>query len=100
MKKTFTLIFALISMLILLAIPSFASDGTQNFDWQYAIIFGVVGGIIAAIITGSCIIYSYKRKSRSDKYPLDRYAQLDLTHSNDIFTGSFVTRRRIKRNKK
>ena len=49
---------------------------------------------VAILITGifvGCIIYSYNKKIRSEKYPLDRYAKLDLKVSNDSFVGKFVT---------
>ena len=60
----------------------------------------IVSLIIAMIISFAvcCSVYAvYKKKQRQVKYPLDRYAKLELTHSNDIFTGSYVTRRRIRR---
>lgn len=61
-----------------------------------AILIGVICGAIAASITAICIVCTYKKKSRSEKYPLERYASLNLTVNNDIFMGSFVTRRVIR----
>ena len=63
-----------------------------------AIIIGVCVGLGAAGITGAVIIYTYKKKLRSEKYPLGAYTKLDLTGSSDQFAGSFVTRRVINRN--
>lgn len=60
----------------------------------------VISLIIASIISFAvcCAVYAvYKKKQRQIKYPLDKYAKLELTHSNDIFVGSYVTRRRIRR---
>lgn len=63
-----------------------------------AIILGIVFGITVSGITFGCVVYSYKRKSRSEKYPLERFANLELTMHEDNFAGSFVTRRVIRTN--
>ena len=55
------------------------------------VILSLVSGVI--VIAG--VTASYKRKSRSDKYPLNRYCKLELTLDRDDFRGSFVTHRRI-----
>ena len=52
--------------------------------------------IIAAGITCACIVYTYKRKVRSEKYPLDHYAKLDLRVERDVFITKFITRRTIQ----
>lgn len=90
-----TIIFATIT-----AIPSFASDGTSSFNVTNFLIYGIIAGVIAVGITVSVVVYNYKKKLQSEKYPLNKYANLDLTDRQDIFTGSFVTSRRINRNKK
>lgn len=100
MKKLMILTFTVSVLLCVFTVPAFAADGTQQFNWGNAIIIGIIGGLIAAIITACCIVYNYKKKLRSEKYPLNRYAQLELTHSRDTFTGSIITKRRINRNKK
>ena len=60
----------------------------------------VVGAVIVVLaITGifiGCTVYSYKKKMRSEKYPLDRYARLDLTVRRDDFITKFVTVQVIK----
>lgn len=54
----------------------------------------VVSIIVAAICCG-IVVARYKMKLKPTNYPLDKFAKLDLTEKRDIFTGSFVTRRRI-----
>lgn len=62
----------------------------------------VIGAIITVIlITGIFVgytVYSYKRKMRSEKYPLDRFARLQLNLSRDDFITKFVTVHVIKTN--
>ncbi len=60
-----------------------------------AILIGVIFGVVATAATAGCIIYTYKKKSRSDKYPLNRFANLNLTHRDDVFMGTFITKRVI-----
>lgn len=57
-----------------------------------AVVIAVLSGMAVSAVTGWSIVYTYKKKSRTDKYPLNRFADLELTQSNDIFMGSFVTR--------
>ncbi len=52
---------------------------------------------ITTVIFFICVYVSYNKKMRSEKYPLDRYASLDLKEKTDTFAGRFVTRRRIPR---
>ncbi len=53
---------------------------------------------IITLIFVSCTVYSYKKKSRSEKYPLNRFARLDLTLRRDDFITKFVTVHVIKSN--
>ena len=55
----------------------------------------VVGAVIALIVCVSVFI-SYKTKQKSVKYPLNRYARLELTEERDAFLGKSVTRTRIQ----
>ncbi len=73
-----------------------------TFD-EYTLSLGelmAVSLIIASIVTVIlfvCVYSSYNKKLRSEKYPLNRYASLDLKEQTDTFAGRFVTRRHIPR---
>lgn len=70
----------------------------QNaFPW-YAVIAGVIGGVLIGGITVLCVFLSYRKKRHGESYPLDRYAGLQLTEQQDRFVGSYVTRVRIQSN--
>ncbi len=71
-----------------------ADEYALNID-ELLIIAIVISVIVTAIFLG-CTYYSYNKKLRSEKYPLNRYASLELTHRDDAFAGSFVTKRRIQ----
>lgn len=64
-----------------------------------AIIVGIIFGLIAAIIVFVCVITSYNKKQRSEKYPLNRFASLNLTDSRDNFAGTFITKKIIQTNR-
>lgn len=51
---------------------------------------------ITVLIFVLCTVYSYKKKSRSEKYPLSRFARLDLKLRRDDFITKFVTVQVIK----
>ena len=62
------------------------------------VILIVVASVLAALAgTGAVlgVYYLYKRKLKSPIYPLSKYARMQLTHANDIFLGSNVTRVRV-----
>lgn len=63
-----------------------------------AIVIALLFSVPITAICAACIIYSYRKKLRSEKYPLNRFANLTLTESNDIFMGTFVTKRIISQN--
>ena len=56
----------------------------------------VLLGLAAAGITAWCVVSSYKKKLRSEVYPLSHYAKMDLILKNDRLIGTFVTKRRIQ----
>ena len=62
----------------------------------YALLVGVIAGGVVSTITVVCVFFSYRKKRHGVSYPLDRYAQLQLTNCQDIFVGSFVTRTRVQ----
>ena len=48
--------------------------------------------VLGALIAFLCVFISYKRKVRSDCYPLKEFTNMNLTYSNDQFAGTTVTR--------
>ena len=54
-------------------------------------------GLVGALVAFLCVFIPYKRKVRSDCYPLKEFTNLDLTYSRDDFAGSFVSRRHVPR---
>jgi len=64
-----------------------------------AIVVGIIFGLVAAITVFVFVITSYRKKQRSEKYPLDRFARLDITESRDMFAGTFITKRVIQSNR-
>ena len=65
---------------------------------SYGVIIAISAVISTVIAVVSCIGVksAYSMKKRSVDYPLDRFAKLELTDKQDIFAGSFVTRRVIQ----
>lgn len=63
-----------------------------------AVLVGAISGLVVGGITVLCVFLVYRKKQHGESYPLDRYAKLNLTQSNDIFVGSHVTRVRIQSN--
>lgn len=51
--------------------------------------------LVVALICCGVVVARYKMKTKPTNYPLDRFARLELTEQNDVFTGSFVTKRRV-----
>ena len=100
MKRSLYKVLLTLIIAVITAIPSFASDGNGGFSFTNFLIYGITAGVVAVGITVAVVVYNYKKKLQSEKYPLNKYANLDLTDRQDIFTGSFITRRRINRNKK
>jgi hypothetical protein len=96
-KRLFILLFTLFLLTALLSTPCFAQayDSSGSEHISTAILIGAASGVIVTGIFAGVVVYSYKRKLRSEIYPLDRYASLELTGRTDIFIGKFVTRRTI-----
>ena len=55
----------------------------------------IILSLIVALICCGVVVARYKLKIKPTNYPLDRFASLKLTDEKDIFTGSFVTKRRV-----
>lgn len=67
---------------------------------SYWVIVPVTFIISALIGIGVCagVKVKYSMKMKSVDYPLNRFAKLELTEQNDVFKGSFVTKRIIESN--
>lgn len=97
--KKLIIIFAVLLLVSALGAPVFASDGENGGSIGTLMLIGCIGGAVAAIATAVGVICSYRRKSRSAQYPLDRYASLQLTNRADIFLSRHVTRTKISSTK-
>ena len=76
----------------------FINLSAQAYRPAYGVVvfWSLMLGLGTAGVTAGCIVSSYKRKQRSEIYPLSHYARLDLTLKNDRHIGTFVTKRRIQ----
>ena len=74
------------------ALSTEAYLGRLGVSWVLILIGALIIGCIAGGIGVSSISASYKRKNPSQSYPLDRFATLELTHTQDRVVGKFVTR--------
>lgn len=72
-----------------------AYSGRLGVSYSTISIVCFIIAIIISLIVCISVDRSYKKKLKSTKYPLDRYAKLELTHEDDVFVRSFVTTRRI-----
>lgn len=68
-----------------------AYAGRLGVSWRLILIVGLIVGAIVATLSVKSIAAGYKKKNPSQSYPLDRYATLELTRSNDRVLGKFVT---------
>ena len=84
---------------------AFMSLAAQAYEGRiagasYAVIITVslIIALISGVIACAGVKASYSTKKKSVDYPLDRFAKLQLTSQNDVFVGSFVTKRIIETN--
>lgn len=74
----------------------------QAYEGRVGVSYLVIGvvafciALVIGVISCVCVYASYKSKNKSVDYPLDRFAKLELTAQNDVFVGSFVTKRVIQ----
>ena len=95
--KKFVSFVSVAVILATLFVPCFADGGSSFADNFISYLgIGIFAGILVAGIVAGCIIYTYKKKTKSAIYPLGKYADLDLKYRDDRFMGSFVTKRRIQ----
>ena len=97
MMKRYFCLLAVAVVLMMTFVPCFAAGNSSLADNFISYLgIGIIAGILVAGIVAGCIIYTYKKKTKSAIYPLGRYADLDLKIREDRFMGSFVTKRRIQ----
>lgn len=83
---------------------AFLALSTQAYVGRVGVSYWVIAGVslgIALVIAGfacGAVYASYKQKHKSVDYPLDRFAKMELTHKEDHFAGTFVTKRVIASN--
>ncbi len=83
-------------------IESFGTVTSKAYHGRVGASYGIivtVSAIIALIIgIAACVGVKakYSMKHRSVDYPLEHFAQMNLTEQSDVFTGSFVTKRVIQ----
>lgn len=68
-----------------------AYAGRLGVSWQLILIFALIIGAVVAWLAVKGIVASYKTKNPTQSYPLDRFAQLELTRNHDRVLGKFVT---------
>ena len=71
----------------------YVSAQACEVNYLGAVLFGVIFALIIAIAVFVTIIILYNKKQRSEKYPLNRYARLELYRTNEFFMGSFITKK-------
>lgn len=78
-----------------------AYNNTNNIVVHYVshILFAFILSLIAAGITVGVIASKYKLKIKPENYPVDKYCNLELTRNEDVFKGTFVSRRPISKNR-
>ena len=65
-----------------------------------SVAFGGIFGVVTAAITAISIFRSYNKGLHAPIYPLEKYANLKLTHATDVFLHSTVTKVRINNSSK
>lgn len=60
------------------------------------VLTGVFCALLGAGVTVLVVVLRYRTKKHGESYPLEHYAKLELTHREDRFVGSHVTRVRIQ----
>lgn len=76
-----------------------AYEEEQAREAREPLMIAITALVVALLAGGGTVLgvfLYYRRKQHGESYPLDRYANLDLTESHDRFVGSFVTRVRVQ----
>ena len=96
MKKLMTFLFSLIcSFTFSPFIFASGADGEPN-KVLITVIIGLVTAVVVAAVFVVVVILKYKMKIGQTNYPLDKFAQLDITGSSDNLVTTNVTKVAIK----
>ena len=71
-------------------------DKAEKMKPLWSVVFGVATGVLVGGGSVLGVVLFYRKRKHGETYPLDRYAKLSLTHREDRFVGSFVTRTRVQ----
>lgn len=66
------------------------SGDAASMPWGVIVTVTVIAAIVVGVITISVITAKYKMRMRPTNYPLDKYARLELTDSDDKFIDKHV----------
>jgi len=67
------------------------SGDASSMPWGVIITVAVIAAVVVCAITVSVITAKYKMRMNPTNYPLDKYAKLELTASNDKFFDKRVS---------
>ena len=73
-------------------LSALAYEGRTGVSWGAIIAVSAIIAVVIALVIRAGIVASYKKKHASVDYPLDRYAKLKLTHSEDHYVTEHTTR--------
>ena len=96
MKKLMTFLFSLICSFTFSPFI-FASDaGGGPNKILITVLIGIAAAVVVAAVFVVVVILKYKMKIGQTNYPLDKFAQLDITGSSDNLVTTNVTKVAIK----
>ncbi len=72
------------------------ANSAMELPYLTIVIVAIILGIVAGGIAVGVVIGKYKMRLQPTNYPLDRYAQMELTHKNDVFLRSRVAVTRVQ----
>ena len=73
---------------------------TASSPYLTALPFAILAAAIIAGLVVFFIVRSYSMKHNPVDYPLDRYTKLNLREKQDVFTGSYITKRVIQNDRR
>ena len=80
------------------AMSAEAYSGRVGVSYVIIVIVAAILALIVGAVACGAVYAAYKQKNKSVDYPLNRFANLELTDQKDQFAGTFVTKRVIQTN--